>query len=278
MSKATNWFKHDFNARNDEKLLLLSYDFGFEIKGLFWDIVEKMYESGDGSFNFTDLKLMAKLNQTSFEKVELMFLTIVETGLFFEENDKYFSLNVLQQIETKTKHKSEVAEKRRLSGSKGGVAKSSKVKQSVAKSSKTLQNDVDKIRLDKTRLEENKEEEKKEISKDISKESFDKFRIEYRNLLGGVVLGLDTEFKNFQRVPNWQEVLPKLINAVYSEKKDKDNRKSQGKFVSEPKHLKTWINNRCWEIEYPIYKSESQIDAEKFEEQTRRQLEYEATI
>lgn len=42
------WFKHDYNARNDEKLLELRSEFGAEGYGIFWMLMEKMAEHEHG--------------------------------------------------------------------------------------------------------------------------------------------------------------------------------------------------------------------------------------
>ena len=42
MSKDTFWFKHDYNARNDEKILELRSIHGAEAYGVYWMIVETM--------------------------------------------------------------------------------------------------------------------------------------------------------------------------------------------------------------------------------------------
>lgn len=44
--KNTYYFKHDYNARNDEKLIKLLKDLGFEGIGIYWCLVEMLYESG----------------------------------------------------------------------------------------------------------------------------------------------------------------------------------------------------------------------------------------
>ncbi len=42
------WFKHDYNARNDEKILELRAEFGAEGYGIFWMLMEKMAENHYG--------------------------------------------------------------------------------------------------------------------------------------------------------------------------------------------------------------------------------------
>jgi len=42
------YFQHDYNARNDEKVLELRSNYGVEGYGLFWMLLESMAETDDG--------------------------------------------------------------------------------------------------------------------------------------------------------------------------------------------------------------------------------------
>jgi hypothetical protein len=289
LSKKTNWFRHDYNARNDIKLQRINAEFGLVGIGLYWIIVEIMHENKENNFCLSELEDLAFLYKIDFEDAILILERMMKVNLFYENEGCIYSKNVDLQNEYQTIRNEQLSEIRKVAGSKGGRPKSkikqnkandSKDKQTIANDSKTKQKKLPNLTEHNITIHNNTLEEKKEIDKSISKEKaeFDFFRKEYRDVLGGLVLGLDNEFKNFQRIPNWIEILPILANAVHNERKYRDKLKSQDKFVPEPKHLKTWINNRCWEIEYPNLKTEEQIKAERMEEQTRKQLAREAMI
>jgi hypothetical protein len=42
--KETYYFSHDYNARNDEKIIKLIQKEGWEAYGIYWAVVEKIYE------------------------------------------------------------------------------------------------------------------------------------------------------------------------------------------------------------------------------------------
>jgi hypothetical protein len=44
--KETYYFSHDYNARNDEKIIKLIQKEGWEAYGIYWAVVEKIYEAG----------------------------------------------------------------------------------------------------------------------------------------------------------------------------------------------------------------------------------------
>lgn len=51
MKKSSYFFDHDYNARNDEKVLQLRSEFGAEGYGVYWMILESMAESSDGAIH-----------------------------------------------------------------------------------------------------------------------------------------------------------------------------------------------------------------------------------
>ena len=44
MAKETYFFSHDFNARNDPKLVAVQQKYGLEGLGAYWCIIENLYE------------------------------------------------------------------------------------------------------------------------------------------------------------------------------------------------------------------------------------------
>lgn len=85
----------------------------------------------------------------------------------------------------------------------------------------------------------------KESKKDIST-IFNEFRIKYP----GTKRGLETELKNFLKKNN-PETVHQLLPALNREIAYKERLKSQNNFCPEWKNLSTWINQKCWENEYP---------------------------
>lgn len=78
---------------------------------------------------------------------------------------------------------------------------------------------------------------------------------EARKLFPGAKNGLDTEFEYFKKKhKDWEVVLPQLIPAIKKQIQWRDN-VPEGTFLPPWKHFKTWINNRCWEEEFPIHSS-----------------------
>ena len=76
-------------------------------------------------------------------------------------------------------------------------------------------------------------------------ELFEKFRLAYQ----GSKNGHDTEFKNFKKHKDWKEVVRFLLPAYERQESIREQQKRETGWRPQPKNLKTWINNRCWEEE-----------------------------
>jgi hypothetical protein len=113
-------------------------------------------------------------------------------------------------------------------------------------------------RKEKKRKEENKKEKnKKEF---FSEEDFNVFKVAKDYYLG-TKLGTQTEFDKFMKHKDWKQCLPLLLPAMIREKVEKQKLIDAGKFSPNWKNFSTWINQRCWETEYP---NVSQADIDKY--------------
>lgn len=85
MSKDTFYFPHDYYARHDPKLERLRMSMGCEGIGIYWCLIEMMYEQG-GSLKLSDLGLYSKSLNTTIEKVDLL----LREGDLFKKNKTHF--------------------------------------------------------------------------------------------------------------------------------------------------------------------------------------------
>lgn len=79
------YFSHDYNARNDEKIIKLLNKMGWEGYGLYWGIIEKLYEAG--GFLEKDYENIAFDMRTQSERIR----EVIESGLFLFSNEKFYS-------------------------------------------------------------------------------------------------------------------------------------------------------------------------------------------
>jgi DNA-binding transcriptional ArsR family regulator len=71
-----------------------------------------------------------------------------------------------------------------------------------------------------------------------------------RKLYPGVKRGCDTEFADFKKkYRDWKEVLPLLVPAIENQIQCRADKEESGAWVPNWKNFRTWLNQRCWEIE-----------------------------
>ena len=101
--KKTYYFSHDFNARHDPKLVELQMKFGMEGIGVYWCIIEMLYEQNG--------KIRTHHDRIAFElrtQTEIVEWIISESELFKIDGDFFYSESVLRRLNEQSK-KSEKA-------------------------------------------------------------------------------------------------------------------------------------------------------------------------
>lgn len=96
MPKDTFYFQHDYNARNDEKILELRSRFGAEGYGVFWMIVETMAEDKNGGLNSDLIGGLSLGYGVAKAKLSKIFECCVELGLLKKIDGKYVSDRLLE--------------------------------------------------------------------------------------------------------------------------------------------------------------------------------------
>jgi hypothetical protein len=77
-----------------------------------------------------------------------------------------------------------------------------------------------------------------------------------RLLYHGTKRGLKTELYNFiNKHKDWREVLPLIQPAIRKEISVHSWLRGSNRFEPPWKHFQTWINQRCWENEFPDYEA-----------------------
>ncbi len=113
MAKDTYYFKHDYYARNDPKLIRVVIEHGAGAGWAFWGLVEMMYEQG-GKLKLSDIPIFARQLRVRAATIEAM---IGEGNQFlFHANDGlFYSLSCLERLQSrliKSEQTSEAAKSR----------------------------------------------------------------------------------------------------------------------------------------------------------------------
>jgi len=94
MSKDTFYFSHDYNSRNDEKVKFLLRKHGFLAYGLFWAIIEDLYNNANALR--TDYEGIAYDFRVDIKLIESI---IKDFDLFVFDEDTFGSLSVQKRLD-----------------------------------------------------------------------------------------------------------------------------------------------------------------------------------
>lgn len=87
------WFKHDANARRDQKILMLRTVYGAEGYGWWWMLIEMMRESSDYRLKMSGKYAIATLAQelgADPERLKEFIQDCIEEFELFQADDDYF--------------------------------------------------------------------------------------------------------------------------------------------------------------------------------------------
>lgn len=161
--KEAYYFSHDSNARNDDKILRLRYDMGWEGYGIYWGIIENLRDQPGYSYLITNLKFLAFSLATTEKKIKKV---ITEYELFKIEGDLFFSESLSERMNKKSKAGKKGAEGRWNSKRPENTGKDEKEKNAIASDS---HNDRNAIGMpNKGKESKGKESKVKEIEKEES--------------------------------------------------------------------------------------------------------------
>lgn len=149
-TKDTYWFRHDSNAKDDFKCMVLIEQLGCEGYGIFWILVETLREQKDYRYPFNLLGALARKYNTTQAKIETV---VKEYGLFDIDIDSFFfSHSFNRRMENLDK----VKEQRRIAGLKSGEIRKIKA----------IEHKLNNCSTQVERIDKNKKEE---IIKEIKK-------------------------------------------------------------------------------------------------------------
>lgn len=99
MAKESFYFQHDYNARNDDKILELRSVFGAEGYGVFWMIIETMAENDNGGLKASLIGGLSHGYGMAKGRLQEIIIGCISIGLFYEEEGYYFSKRLLTHKE-----------------------------------------------------------------------------------------------------------------------------------------------------------------------------------
>ena len=95
--KDVYYFSHDSNARNDEKILMLRAEHGWEGYGLYWALIEMMFESKDTVLYHNKIKGIALSYNVDITLLQGVINTAIREGLFDSDDIVFWSESLLRR-------------------------------------------------------------------------------------------------------------------------------------------------------------------------------------
>ena len=85
------YFSHDSNARNDERILMLRAEHGWEGYGIFWALIEMMFENSETSLSHNKIKGIAVSYNIDITLLQSVINTCLTEELFTSDGDSFWS-------------------------------------------------------------------------------------------------------------------------------------------------------------------------------------------
>lgn len=109
MAKDTFYFSHDYHSRNDPRLVCLLMNHGVSGIGVYWCLVEMLYEQ-DGYILLSDCERIAFELRIENDLVQ----SIISSNLFGKDEKRFWSESALKRLNIR-KNKSEKARESAIS-------------------------------------------------------------------------------------------------------------------------------------------------------------------
>lgn len=114
-TKTTYYFSHDSNARNDDKILMLRSEYSWEGYGIYWLLVEMMFESKETELQHNKLKGIAVTHNIDPEHLDNIVRYCIKEQLFYSDGKVFWSESLRKRKEKFL----DLTKKRSKAGKKG---------------------------------------------------------------------------------------------------------------------------------------------------------------
>jgi len=149
LKKETFYFSHDYTARSDEKIKNLLYNLGYEGYGIYWALIEELYQNANAlRRQYKRIAFDMRVDEKTIQSV------IEDFELFVLDDDFFGSLSVQRRIEIRDEKSKKASESAKARWDKDANALRTQSDSNAIKESKVNEN----------KLKENKLKETKELT------------------------------------------------------------------------------------------------------------------
>ncbi|MHB0955691.1 MAG: DUF4373 domain-containing protein [Pirellulaceae bacterium] len=94
---ANSWFPHDATAHNDQRILALRMKYGWEGYGLYWALLEAMYETADAKLDANALRPLCLRFAITEDRLMEIIDHCISISLFVREDGYVFSVRLVEE-------------------------------------------------------------------------------------------------------------------------------------------------------------------------------------
>jgi len=223
--KETYYFSHDANARNDEKILMLRAEHGMAGYGIYWALIESMFENDDTRLRHDKVKGLALVLNIEITLLSSVINTCITEKLFESDEVNFWSESLMRR---KNKYRDSVKLKSEA-GKKGMAKRWGSVEN--RESDNTVITDGESVITKNNKVKESKVKESKDIKHkygefenvSLSESEYQKLIerygesviIEFIEKLDNYIASKGTKYKNhYATILNWIKKEPGLNKTI----------------------------------------------------------------
>lgn len=159
-NKDAYWFRHDSNAKDDPKCVMLIEQLGLEGYGIYWTLIEVLREQPGYTYPLNLVPALARRYNTTAEKMKAVIfgydLFVVKDDVFFFSESLMRRMNRYDLIKQKRVEAAKIGVTQRQLQAANAEQMLSKCSTNAEQTdSKCLANIIDKNRIDKNRIKDN---------------------------------------------------------------------------------------------------------------------------
>ena len=203
MKKETFYFSHDYTAKSDEKIKNLIYEFGYEGYGIYWSLIEELYQNANAlQTNYKRIAFDMRVDENTIKSI------IENFDLFVVENGFFGSLSVQRRLDMRNEKSNKARESAQKRWTKDANALPTQSDSNAIKESKVKENKLKEV-IDIDFFNEVWELYNKKLNKEESFKAFKKIKSTEYELIKNHIPNFVKQFKDKQFQPYFSTYLNK---------------------------------------------------------------------
>jgi len=203
LEKETFYFSHDYTAKSDEKIKNLIYEFGYEGYGIYWSLIEELYQNANAlQTNYKRIAFDMRVDENTIKSI------IENFDLFVVENGFFGSLSVQRRLDMRNEKSNKARESAQKRWTKDANALPTQSDSNAIKESKVKENKLKEV-IDIDFFNEVWELYNKKLNKEESFKAFKKIKSTEYELIKNHIPNFVKQFKDKQFQPYFSTYLNK---------------------------------------------------------------------